>query len=71
MQSPTRPWRSVIELALNPDHLPALKELLRQDNGCRMVLSLNHIMRSFSVEVNAYDLEPLALPSSALASSLR
>jgi transcription antitermination factor NusG len=45
--------------------------LLRQNNGCRMVLSLNHIMRSFSVEVNAYDLEPLALPSSALASSLR
>jgi transcription antitermination factor NusG len=45
--------------------------LLRQNNGFRMVLSLNHIMRSFSIEVDACDLEPLTLPSSAHASSLR
>lgn len=39
--------------------------LLRQNNGLRVVLSLSHIMRSFSVEVNACDLEPLPQLSSS------
>jgi transcription antitermination factor NusG len=43
--------------------------LLRQNNGFRMVLSLTHIMRSFSVEVGVGDLEPLTLRSSARAIS--
>jgi transcription antitermination factor NusG len=33
--------------------------LLRRNNGVRMVLSLDHIMRSFSVEVGPGDLEPV------------
>jgi transcription antitermination factor NusG len=33
--------------------------VLRQNNGLRVVLSFSHIMRSFSVEVNVCDLEPL------------
>ena len=45
--------------------------LLRQTNGLRVVLSLTNIMRSFSVEVDATDLEPLALLNSPCAASLR
>ncbi len=41
--------------------------LLRQTNGLRVVLSLTNIMRSFSVEVDATDLEPLALLNSPCA----
>ncbi len=38
--------------------------VLRQNNGLRVVLSMSHIMRSFSVEVNECDLEPLPALSS-------
>jgi transcription antitermination factor NusG len=43
--------------------------LLRKSNGFRMVLSLSHIMRSFSIEVHALDLEPLPRARAAGASS--
>jgi hypothetical protein len=32
--------------------------VLRTKNGCRVVLTLNLIMKSVAVEVNACDLEP-------------
>jgi transcription antitermination factor NusG len=41
--------------------------LLRKKNGVRMVLSLDHIMRSFSVEVAPHDLDPVG-PTWAKAS---
>jgi transcription antitermination factor NusG len=39
--------------------------VVRQKNPCRVVLTLENIMRSFSVELGAEDLEPL--PTSGLA----
>lgn len=42
--------------------------VLRKQNGCRLVLSLELIMRSVSVEVDEHDLEPLEPSSFTLLS---
>lgn len=42
--------------------------VLRQKNSCRVVLTIEHIMQSVAVEVNASELEPIeadALPAAA------
>ena len=41
--------------------------VIRRKNGCRLVLSLDLIMKSFSVEIGANDLEPLAPLASVIA----
>jgi transcription antitermination factor NusG len=41
--------------------------VVRQKNRCRVVLTLEHIMRSFSIELGMEDIEPLTPDESATA----
>lgn len=43
--------------------------VVRQKNRCRVVLTLEHIMRSFSVELGLEDIEPLTSDGCAVAAS--